>query len=41
MILSLERSIYGKLIEELLNSYSMGTDQYPWNLNKMNDTIIH
>ena len=35
MILSLDRSIYGKLMEDLSKSYSMGTYQYPRTCAKM------
>ena len=41
MILSLDRSIYGKIIKELSNSYSMGAYQYPRTPAKMHDTIVH
>ena len=41
MLLSLYLSIYGKLIEDLPNYYSMGIDQYPQTRAKMHDTIAH
>ena len=41
MFLSLGRSIYGKLIGDLSNSYSMRTYQYPWTRANMHDTIVH
>ena len=41
IILILDRLIYGNMIEDLLNSYSMGTDQYPQTRSKMHNTIVH
>ena len=41
MILILERSIYGKIIEELSNYYYIETEQYPWTRAKMHNTVIH
>ena len=41
MILSPDRSIYGKLIEDLSNSYSMGTYHYPYMCTNMHNTIVH
>ena len=41
MLLSLDRSIYGKLVEYLSNSYSMGTDHYPQMRANMHDTIVN
>ena len=41
MFLILDRSIYGKLTEDLSSSYSMGIDQYPRTRAKMHDTIVH
>ena len=41
MLLRLYRSIYGKLIKDLLKSYSMGTNQYSKTRAKMQDTIFH
>ena len=41
MILILERSIYGKIIEELSNYYYIETEQYPWTRAKMHNTIVH
>ena len=40
MLLSLDRSIYGKLIEDLSNSYLVGTNHYPHTRAKMQDTIV-
>ena len=41
MILSLDRSIYGKPIKDLSKYYSMGTNQYSWTRTKMHNTIVH
>ena len=41
MILSLDRSIYGKPIKDLSKYYSMGNNQYPWTRTKMHNTIVH
>ena len=41
MLLILNRSIYVKLINDLLNYYYMGTYQYPRTRTKMYDTIFH
>ena len=40
ILLSLDRSIYGNIIKNLFNSYSMGTYQYPRTCSKMNNTIF-
>ena len=40
-VLSLDHSIYGKLIKDLYSSYSMVTDQYPRTRAKMNSAISH
>ena len=41
MLLSIDRSIYGKLIDYLSNSYLMGIYQYPQTCSKMHNTIVH
>ena len=40
MSLSLYCSIFGKLIKDLLKSYSMGTNHYPQTRANIHDTII-
>ena len=40
MLLSLDRSIYRKLIEDLSNSYLVDTNHYPHTRAKMQDTIV-
>ena len=41
MLLGLDRSIYGKLIENPFKYYSMVTNQYPRTCSNMHDTIFH